>query len=99
MGLIPIVKIRNMHYDVNTVDYTVLNGQLCYGLIDYNKLEIQIAKDIPLEKQRETLWHEILHGITNEYNIDLSNDDEEDIIDEISKGIVQVLHDNPELIR
>lgn len=34
-----------------------------FGLIDYAKCEISINKDIPEAKKKETLCHEIIHGI------------------------------------
>lgn len=42
----------------------------------------------------ETLIHEILHGIIFDRQIDFQNDDEEAIIERLSRGLYQVLKEN-----
>lgn len=39
------------------------NTDLHFGQIDYAKCEIRLNKDLPEEAMKETLAHEILHGM------------------------------------
>jgi hypothetical protein len=65
-----------------------------YGDINYGKCRIRIDADLDPQIKRITLWHEVLHGILNTAAI---SDHDEQIIDALAHGIVQALHDNPEL--
>lgn len=65
-----------------------------YGLIDYAQQTIVIKSGIAPTAARVTLWHEIIHGVL--YNLGYVNHDEE-MVDGLAHGIVQVLIDNPRL--
>lgn len=43
---------------------------------------------------RQTLWHEITHGILDYFDIEDTEADHEKIINVISKGVIMVLNDN-----
>lgn len=53
------------------------NSDTHFGQINYAKCEIRINKDMPEEIQRQTLCHEMLHGmlVLLGYN-DLTNDEQ-----------------------
>ena len=60
-----IVKVQE-HLDVVT----------CFGMIDHKKAEIRINRDITPDLQKETICHEVLHGIfVHIGREDLSNDE------------------------
>ena len=92
------IKIGSMEYEVKKTDKPILlDNQVCNGIIDYENLFIEINKNRATQKQEETFIHEILHGIINDRNLIL--EDEEMIVEEISKGIYQVIIDNPEIFK
>ncbi|MGX4600259.1 hypothetical protein [Faecalimicrobium sp. JNUCC 81] len=92
------IKIGSMEYDVIKTDQAILlDNKVCNGIIDYEDLVIKISTDRSIQRQEETFVHEVLHGIIRDRNLIL--EDEEMIVDEISKGLYQVIKDNPEIFR
>lgn len=92
------IKIGSMEYEVIKTDNPILLGnEVCNGIIDYENLFIEISNNRAIQKQEETFIHEILHGIIHERNLIL--EDEEMIVEEISKGLYQVIKDNPEIFK
>lgn len=92
------IKIGSMEYEVVKTDKPILlDDQACNGIIDYEKLFIGISTNRAEQKQEETFIHEILHGIINDRNLIL--EDEEMVVEEISKGLYQVIKDNPEVFK
>ena len=89
------VKIGIYNYDVKeTDDIIIVDNRVCSGSITYDKLEIKLTKDRPIQKKYQTLLHEIVHGIIREYDLDLKKHDEETVVDTLAIGIYQVLMDN-----
>lgn len=98
------VKVDNVDYKIISKEKVFLNGRLVFGAIDYVTSEIEIANaDVSLPNQKVTLMHEIVHAIAQERDIkDLlpqDNDQMEKLVNEIAKGMLQVIRDNPELIK
>ena len=63
----------------HTVEYksdTFRSGDTHFGEIDFAKCEIIINKDMPEESQRETLIHEMVHGMLVHMGYDDLNNDE-----------------------
>lgn len=81
------LKVKKMDRDL----------QIYFGCVDFKNSEILINKDVNYERQLVTLWHEINHIIVFDYNAGYEGEpfDEERVVDCFSKGIVQVLRDNP----
>ena len=81
------LKAKNMDRDLS----------IYFGCVDFKNSEILINKDVNYERQLVTLWHEINHIIVFDYNAGYEGEsfDEERVVDCFSKGIVQVLRDNP----
>lgn len=65
------------------------------GDIDVMKARIRINADMAQTVQTVTLWHEVLHGILANAGY---KDHNEEQIDALAYGILQVLRDNPDLI-
>lgn len=61
-----------------------------YGEIDFENLVININSQVSKEEQKNTLIHEILHGIENMYGIELG----EDKVDRLGNALYTVLKDN-----
>ncbi|MDR7856311.1 hypothetical protein [Tissierella sp.] len=95
------VRIGSMDYGVELTTKTLgLNGKVCYGIIDYEHHNIQINSEMQDEQGNEqTFLHELMHGVIRERNLDLSNSNEETIVDEIAMGLHQVIKDNPEIFK
>lgn len=79
-----IIKTNPNH---NLID----SGKDCYGEIDYNKREIYLNESLNDEEQNKaTLIHEMLHGISEMYNLELS----EDIVSRLGEALYIVIKDN-----
>lgn len=88
------VKIGHNHYTLKEVPVVNVTGSL-KGEIDYIDRTIKIAEFITDDDKRETLIHEIVHGIDEFMGIDLN---EEQVV-KIGKGLAMVMTDNPKLFR
>ncbi len=88
------VRIGGVEYTVEFSEIVRIGPELCYGSISYPDTTIQISETDAGEHQHQcvTLWHEILHGIFNHACMKVEN--EEEIVEVLSKGIYQVLQDN-----
>ena len=88
------VRIGGVEYDVQSEEVVRIGTELCYGSISYPDALILISEGDGGGHQHKciTLWHEILHGLLNHACLKLEN--EEDVVEVLSKGIYQVLQDN-----
>lgn len=88
------IRIGGVEYLVEHVDYLNNGVNMAYGHIDYDngKIELSSTAGNSHERQCITLWHEILHGIRNHACLEIEN--EEQVVDVLSRGIYQVLQDN-----
>ena len=88
------IRIAGVEYAVKYVDKLTHNYRETYGQIDFNSSEIRINSDPNFSEHTKniTLLHEIIHGIIQNNGIEI--EDEEQIIEIISKGMYQVLQDN-----
>lgn len=91
--MIKQVKIGCHLYQVSEVE-SVNKFEPRKGEIDYFQRLIKIDKDMTDRDKRETLLHEIIHGIEEFMGIDL----EESQIRKLGAGLAMVLEDNPELL-
>ena len=67
------------------------------GWIQYDPSKISIEAKLGEQMTAQVVWHEILHGIATQAG--RHNELKENTIDALAYGIVQVLRDNPELVR
>lgn len=72
------------------------NAKKLDGWIQFNECLIQIDLDLDPQRKFVVLWHEILHAILSQAEIELEND--EKVISVLSYGIAQVLRDNSEIM-
>ena len=93
------VIISGMEYEVIMTDKPLFCGNnRAYGHIDFENRKITIDNTLRDEQgHMQTLIHEIIHGIVYDRDISFSQDDEETIVDQLAKGLYQVLKDNTEL--
>ena len=88
------IRIGGVEYEIQMSDIVRIGTELCYGAIDYTESVIHLSEGDSKGHQHQcvTLWHEILYGIFNHASMKVEN--EEEIVEVLSKGIYQVLQDN-----
>lgn len=93
------VRVGSCDYTVEFVEHPLtLNGQECLGIVDCNMHQISINRNVGDQQRHElTFLHELLHAIVNERGLELDN--EETIVDELAKGLHQVIRDNSLIFR
>ena len=71
-----------------------------HGEFDGDKMEIAVAKG-HIDQQRETLLHEVMHGIEFHYGIDLDKEDPESHpnLTTMSQALFAVMRENPGLAK
>jgi hypothetical protein len=91
-----------MHIQIGPIVYTVVEVEelasehgLLHGDINHGKCRIRLSADDDRQRQHQTLWHEILHGIL--HGAGIRDDHDEQQIEALAHGIIQVLRDNPSL--
>lgn len=65
------IKVGKRKYKIQYQDGPLLNDDTCRGYCDVDKKLIVIIKGIGKKEQLETLNHEVLHAIEEEYGIAL----------------------------
>lgn len=89
------VKVGGLVYDVSFEERLLDDENTkVYGIIDYNNLTIKLEKLYSQQKNEQSLWHEIVHAICVEYNVEIEDED----VDRIGCGLYQVIKDNPDLV-
>ena len=88
------IRIGGREYKVQNVPNLRNGADLCYGLICWEDGTIALSETDVLSHDMAciTLWHEILHGIINHAAFQV--EEEEQLVEVLSKGIYQVLQDN-----
>lgn len=92
------VRIGGIDYIVKHIPRLVsADGDLCNGIFDSNKCEIQLnsENDLSTVRMEQILIHEVLHGMV--FTTGLNLEDEEITVNVLSKCLYQVIKDNPNL--
>lgn len=77
--------------DASPNDSLIMGGEACYGQIDYDKNRILISDQfIGADQAKATLVHEVLHGISEMYHLDL----DEPIVERLGDALFTVIKDN-----
>lgn len=89
------VKIGGMEYNVTRVTRPCANDTNVDGEIIYDKATIALRQGLEACKDYDDMVfiHEVLHGIFNHMCIE----QDEQLIEKISKGLHQVIKDNPSM--
>ena len=88
------ITIGPLSYAVVEVEELASASGELYGDINYERCRIRIRAESDPQIKHVTLWHEVLHGILRNAAIE---DHDEQQIDALAHGIIQVLRDNPQL--
>lgn len=88
------LKLGSLLYSYEEIsNLTDSLGRDVFGWCDTMSQSIAIEQEMSSERKLVCKWHELLHGIANDYGIKLS----EQTISTLAMVITQLLHDNPEL--
>lgn len=90
------LRIGPYDYEVIYKDAPMVDNTLCNGVHAREALQIEIRNGMPAQSEYQTLWHEILHAVFDNAALKLEN--EEDVIEVIANGLVQVIRDNPQMV-
>lgn len=80
------------------VDNKACAAQEANGTTVIDEREITVRDDLPVDKLREVLLHETLHGCFNAGALALPNAQEERLVGAITGPLLQTLRDNPDLV-
>jgi ssRNA-specific RNase YbeY (16S rRNA maturation enzyme) len=90
------IKIGPISYDVVEVSELASDAGMLHGDINFSKCRIRLDADDNAQRQHQTLWHEVLHGILHGAGIRDGHSEQQ--IEALAHGIIQVLQDNPLLV-
>lgn len=88
--MVNAINIVGVKYSVDLVEEIDNNPNLM-GACIYQKSLIQIRKGMSLDKQQQTLLHEILHACLNEAGY---TEQDEDLVNRLGIILYQVLKEN-----
>lgn len=90
------IKVGPITYTIQEVDeLRGDSGQLLLGQIEYHKARIRLLDSLNANAKEVTLWHELLHALLAGAGY---TDHNEQHIDAIAHGLVQLLRDNPGML-
>jgi hypothetical protein len=99
------VDVLSHRYSIQTNDETMLvagdpNSFDALGHCQRDMLTITVRGNLPGDKLREVLLHEVLHAIVGSSRMALwESDEEERIVAQLSPVLLNVLRTNPDLAR
>ena len=93
--MVQSVKIGPFEYAVQLIQDLKRGNRKLDGHISHNETTIKLEAVMSPQAQTQVLWHEILHGIAMQSNLDLSEQE----VDVLSFGVYQVLKDNPDVVK
>lgn len=93
------VRISGVDYPIIYKEYLNDGTTLAYGYINYieNAIYLSSTENMNNSKKCTVLLHEILHGILHHYGTGITIENEELVIDTISKGLYQIIEDNKDM--
>lgn len=91
------VKIGGYTYSVEREDAPyVIDDVIAHGSHNYPNLQIKVGSFGTLEYQESVFLHELIHGIIAVY---CANRQDEEFVEQLSKGLYQVIVDNPKIFK
>jgi len=90
------VQIGPIKFTVRFVDdLRAEDGRGLDGWIKYGQSSISIDSNVGPQRARQTLWHEVIHGIFDNAGIEQPP---EGTVDALANGVMDVLMRNPALV-
>lgn len=87
------IRVGGVEYNVVVEPHLNDGIRMLSGEIRYQDCEIALAENTSHEWKCLSLWHEIMHGIESQMQLDLG-ENQEQIIEAFARGVYQVLQDN-----
>lgn len=92
--MIKQIKIGSTYYSIELVDRLESKDTVALdGNLRFDESEIKLRASLSPQRLVQTLFHEIIHGIFDQ----VARDADDQTIDALAHGIMQVLRDNPAL--
>lgn len=88
------LKVGPERYSVYLRDSVYDGSQNLMGRVSYRRSEIEVSKEYEPRKQRNTLWHEAIHAVSDTYHIGLT----EKQVRILEVGLLALIDDNPQLL-
>ena len=88
-----VVQVGPIVYKIEEDTRTAIDG--VYGAIFYADSRISLQPGLSPAFQEVILWHEMIHAMLTQAGL---RDQDEQHIHAIAYGVVQALHNNPELV-
>lgn len=79
-----------------TVQFKKLKAM--FGRCTFLRKKIDISPDLCLRAEQQTTIHELLHAIRHEQGREYMNEVEEDFVNSLANGLLEVLQQNPRLV-
>lgn len=95
--MIDNIKVGAIDYEVECKEVLEHNDETgYYGLCHHGQPKIEVSTRYSLQRQHQTLVHELLHAILHEAGLthELDDDEEEELANRIGLVLYQVLKDN-----
>lgn len=89
------IQIGCLGYDIREIDKELADASKIYANIDHTTQIISLQKGLTPERYKESLLHEVLHGVINQWLPDCKG--EEKIVTAVCYGLLCVLKANPKL--
>lgn len=91
---------------IGPITYRVLEAErldaersgVCVGEIQYSTATIYVVPNLDPQFAPVNLLHEAIHGVLAHAGVDPATHDER-VVEALAYGLVQVLRDNPELVK
>lgn len=71
----------------------------CNGLTDFDHERIYVDPGLSPRMKRETIFHELLHTITDMVGLRSEADEDEELVRALAPALLATLLDNPDLAR
>ena len=95
------ILIDAVIYQVSaTSEPIIVNGIECDAEVMHNSAKIIVSgrlETLGEGKKAKTLMHEVVHAILHQRGLYKASDDEE-LVDELAKGFVNLIRQNPKLV-
>ena len=94
-GIPNSVKIGWKRYDIQFAEERLNSGQELFGQIDYQTCKITLRGRNTQEQDECTLIHEILHGVSEMYGLNM----EEELVERLANALYTLLVDNETTVK
>jgi hypothetical protein len=84
------INIAGIEYSVS-YDEKNLKDEDCIGRISHTQQTIRLDETMGKDRLRQVFWHEIIHGVMDNYLPSGEKNQDEKFIDAIAAGVYQVV--------